>query len=351
MNAQIENNKQFLTDLFGGPFRGHGLIVRHQPVAESPFGDFLVSDRPVRDWLPWARENYAAQLKLLEATGHDAVPFLYLAATTGNFAAGFGAPIHQFEGSNAAAAPGVFSAEEADRLPQPDLWRMPTVVRWFELGRAIQETLGRDVPFNVPDIQSPFDIAAIAWSKEDLFLNMVENPDAVKRLTAKALVMVQQFLRAAIKEFPQLNICHCPQVWIPPRLGIALSEDEAGSMSAEMFEEFCLPSLRELSREFGGLFVHCCAKADHQYTSFRKIPNLRGLNRIFQYPPGHQPAFETLGDKVVFMQAWQPEEKVHEYLDAAPPGTRFLFNLDPQPTLDDARRLVDRLRQRCPRIG
>lgn len=102
MKAQIESNKQFLTDLFSGPFRGHGLIVRHQPVAESPFGDFLVSDRPpVTDWLSWARENYAVQLKLLEATGHDAVPFLYLTATTGNFAAGFGAKIHQFEGSNA----------------------------------------------------------------------------------------------------------------------------------------------------------------------------------------------------------------------------------------------------------
>jgi hypothetical protein len=167
MTTQIERNKQFLTDLFSGPFRGHGLIVRHQPVAESPFGDFLVSDRPGTDWLLWARENYAAQLKLLEVTGHDAVPFLYLTATIGNFAAGFGAKIHKFEGSNAAASPGVFSAEEADRLPQPDIWRMPTVVRWFEMGRAIQETLGRDVPFNVPDIQSPFDIAAIAWSKED----------------------------------------------------------------------------------------------------------------------------------------------------------------------------------------
>lgn len=108
-----------------------------------------------------------------------------------------------------------------------------------------------------------------------MFFNRVENPVAVKRLTAKTLVMVQQFLRDAIKEFPQLNVCHCPLVWIPSQLGIALSEDEAGSMSAEMFEEFFLPSLLELSREFGGMMIHCCAKADHQYASFRKIPNLR----------------------------------------------------------------------------
>ena len=32
MNAQIESNKRFLTGLFADPFRGHGLIVRHQPV-------------------------------------------------------------------------------------------------------------------------------------------------------------------------------------------------------------------------------------------------------------------------------------------------------------------------------
>lgn len=351
MNEIITRNKQFLCDLFVGPFRGHGIIIRHPTVAESPLGDFHVSDRPVTEWLPWARENYAAQLKLLEGTGHDAVPFLYLAGTTGNFAAGFGCRICQFEGSNAAALPCVFSAEEADRLPQPDIWNMPTVVRWFELGRAIQDALGRDVPFSVPDIQSPFDIAAIVWNKEDLFAAMIENPEAVKRLTAKALALVQQFLRAAIREFPQLNICHCPLVWIPSYLGVALSEDEAGSMSAEMFEEFCLPSLIELSREFGGLFMHCCAKADHQYPSFRKIPNLRGLNRVFQYPPGHRPAFEMFGGQTVFMQAWMPEEKVYEYLADAPPGTRFLFQLDPQPTLDETYRLYERIRARCPRVG
>ena len=64
---------------------------------------------------------------------------------------------------------------------------------------------------------------------------------------------------------PECNLVHCPSYWAPPELGCSLSEDEAGCMSTRMFEEFCLPGLVDLAERFGGMFVHCCADADHQH--------------------------------------------------------------------------------------
>jgi hypothetical protein len=114
-----------------------------------------------------------------------------------------------------------------------------------------------------------------------------------------------------------------------------------------MFEDFCLPTLVDLSETYGGLFVHCCATADHQYESFRKIPNLRGMNRVFQ-APGPRPAIETFAGETVHMVAWTDEEGVYDLLDMALPKTRFLFNMPAQP-LDESKRTYDRLRERCPR--
>jgi hypothetical protein len=177
---------------------------------------------------------------------------------------------------------------------------------------------------------------------------MITEPDAVRRLVDKCQQLLINFFDHFLREVGEANLCHCPVAWAPPELGVWLSEDEAGSMSTEMFEAFCLPNLIDLSERYGGLFVHCCATADHQYQSFAKIPNLRGLNRVFQ-APGPRPAIETFSKDTVLMVAWTPEDRVVEMLDMALPETRFLFNMPAQP-LDEARRTYDRLRERCPRL-
>lgn len=348
MTGRIEKNRQFTYDLFAGPFRGHGLVMTPElPTYPERLGDFSTSDRPLNEWIPWAEMRFAKQLEWHEALDDDSVPHIHLQTHTGVFAAAFGCEIHEFEGSNAAARPLVFSVEEADRLPMPDLNAAP-LARVFEFNRTMQERIGRDVPVTVPDIQSPFDVAALIWNKEDLYLAMVENPEPVRRLVDKCHKLVKDFLLEFKRQFPECNLCHCPSIWTPPELGCSLSEDEVGCMSVRMFESFCLPHLIDLSETFGGMFMHCCANADLHYKSFTKIPKLRGLNRVFQYPPGPRPAIEAFSGTTVLAMAWLGEEGFQELLDLALPETRYLFNAF-VPTLEQARPLLDRLRARCPR--
>jgi len=335
-------------DLFAGAFRGHAVII--DPVwPGNERGDFLCSDRPVTEWIPWVSARYEAMTKQTEAIQDDSVPYATLNTNTGLFAAAFGCKLHVFEdmNTNACALPAIETAREADALPEPDPEKAPTLVRFMEMARVVRDRLGPDVPIGVPDIQSPFDIAALVWKKENLMVALYEEPEAVKRLVAKCHRLVEKFLRTFKREFPNGNLCHCPVAWAPPELGMWLSEDEAGSLSTEMFEEFCLPSLVDLSRTFGGLFMHCCATADHQYASFRKIPNLRGLNRVFQ-APGPRPAIAAFSGRTVLMQAWLTEENVREFLSMAQPNTRFLFNLSSMKA-EEAKPVVERLRQACGR--
>ena len=347
MASTIARNRRFLTDLFAGPFPGHGIIMDPQPVARPWPDDPALPDRPVADWVPWVVQTYEEQLEVHQALDDDRVPYVKIPTGTEIFAAAFGCPVHLFEDSNPAALPLVSTAAEADRLPQPDL-NAPTLARIFELGHLVRERVGPEVPMGVPDIQSPFDIAALIWHKEDFFVALVEEPDAVMRLGGKCQRLLTEFLKEFQRQFPECNLCHCPYAWAPPELGCWLSEDEAGCLSVPMFERFCLPVLTQMSETFGGLFVHCCATADHQYASFRKIPRLRGLNRVFQ-APGPRPAIDAFSGETVLMMAWVAEETVNQMLDMAHSNTRFLFNMPGQP-LDEAKRTYERLRARCPRV-
>ncbi len=323
---QYGRERDYFTDLFAGRFRGHAITMDPEIAPyDWSAGDPAISSLPVKEWVGLIVEKYEGRVKWHDGVGDDAVPYANLFTGTEIFASAFGSPAHVDDYSPPCALPLVTTAAEADRLPTPNLSSRP-LERIFELGHLVRERLGPDVPIGVPDIQSPLDIAALVWRKEDLFVATYEEPDAVKRLTGKCRDLLRSFLSEFKAQFPNCCLCHCPYAWAPAELGCWLSEDEVGMMSPAMFEEFVLPSLTELSRDFGGIFMHCCATADHQYPMFNAIPNLRGINRVFQ-APGPRPAIEAFSGRTVLMMAWLDEQAVYDLLDMALPDTRFVFNM------------------------
>ena len=349
MIERIERNRRRLRALYEA--RGPRYALIFEPLCSprgGDLGDFTLSRKPVRLWLPWYVKYYEESLRASAALDDDGVPFVNLNTNTGVFAAAFGCPLHAYQesGANACARPIVTSPAAADRLALPTL-AAPTLQRVLELGQLLQRELGPDVPISVPDLQSPFDIANLVWNKADLLLAMLDAPDAVKALIEKAHQLLTAFLREFARLFPQGNFCHCPHMWVPPEYGCHVSEDEIGIISPEMFDEFVLPSLQRLSAEFGGLWLHCCADADHQYPGFARIPNLRGLNRKFIRGPRR--CIEMFSATALFSMGWTPEAELLDLLDIALPATRFLFNLSGFRSVEEARPVYDRLRARMPR--
>ncbi len=341
MDSRIERNKQFLTDLFTRRRNGMALIASgHRPWHLSPGDVSVVTDRPVSDWLAFYEADYASRVELSESVDDDAVPYVALTGTTGFFAAAFGCPFHSYEhGSIPVARPIVTSADQADALAQPTLDDGP-IPRYFELVDRLVERLGPNVPLSVPDVQSPFGIAAIVWRKEDFLVAMIEQPQAVQRLTAKAYELLASFIDQLKRRAPNVNLCHCPYAWAPPEMGVWLSEDEIGAFNTQMFREFCLPWLAKLSDRFGGLFMHCCASAGHQYEAWRDIPRLHAINpAIFEAGPA--PLIDTMPEKV-FMYGCQTEETMMRVVDVAHEQTGLLFEVGGQ--RDEIRRTLERLR-------
>ncbi|MCK4376556.1 MAG: hypothetical protein KAX19_14565, partial [Candidatus Brocadiae bacterium] len=130
-------------------------------------------------------------------------------------------------------------------------------------------------------------------------------------------------------------------------VGITLSEDEVGAVNEEMFEEFFLPELVELSDRYGGIGMHCCADARHQWANFLKVPNLRLLNLI-QSVEEVRSAYEFFAPHVPQMHSWFGEGPAWTWPEQFPEGARVAMEGTAN-SRDEALELSDRLWTACGR--
>ena len=331
MNTPFRKNSDFLRKLYRKETSERPAFLAVPailPIFQWEDGDYTLSQRPVERWVPWVVEHYRRQVEWQEKLGDDAVPFAKLLTGTQLFAAAFGCPVHQFSDTNPCALPLVQSAAEADEIEEPDLWNCRGLMRVFELARLVQRELGPDVFLGPCDLQSGFDTASLIWDKSQMYCSLAdpEESEAVVRLAAKCARLFKKFLLALRKEFPRMSPCHCPDAWAPPEMGPWVSNDECGVVNPSVFENILLPELVDLSETFGGLGMHCCAAAEHQFEAFQKIPNFYAFNRC-KAQRGFTPILERLAGPggPTHVLCWISEEEILELRAKAPPETRFIF--------------------------
>ena len=244
---------------------------------------YYAPDVPPRPWpwpdnekerIEWGLRHYEGMVKAHEVIQDDQLPFLSAYTGTEIFAEAFGCKVHYPDDNMPFALPQIHSAEEVASLRRPSL-SAPSLERPMRIAREMRKTYP-DALLNLPDIQSPFDIAALIWAKEDFYPALIEEPEAVEDLCGMIEEVLVSFLEAWFAEFGTDYIAHYPDIFM--RKGMTLSEDEAGAISPAMFRQFCLPTLERLSDHFGGISVHCCADSERQWDNFAKIPNLHLLN-------------------------------------------------------------------------
>lgn len=196
------------------------------------------------------------------------------------FASAFGCPIECFDYQLPASRP-LLAGEQAPaqamqlRPPAVDAGMLGDILemtRWFE-----QETAGR-YPIAVTDLQSPMDNAYLIWNSCDFMVAMYTHKAAVHRLLRLCTDLLIDFVKTMRAQVSSFIPVHFPPVHLPDGQGIALSEDTLAVLSPELFQEFALPYLNEVSEEFGGVFIHSCGNIEHQLSGMRRIRGLRGVN-------------------------------------------------------------------------
>ena len=282
----------------------------------------------VQERVEWAWRTYEIQAEKAGWVDDDRVPYLSNVTGTEIFAEAFGCHVQRPDDTNPFAIPFVHTPAEADALRVPDV-STSSLAYLFDIADELRRRGGADVPLKPVDIQSPMDIVALIWDKVDLYIAMVESPEAVRTLAAKVRGVFVAFMDEWFRRYGTEYIAHYPDYFMSG--GITLSEDEIGVVSCGMFDEFFRDELVRLSKHFGGIGIHCCADAGHQWRNLKCIPGLRLLNLV--KPPTRkpqdyiEPAYPFFGRDVVQMHGgFTPPGPPETWPDWFPPDCRVVFD-------------------------
>lgn len=287
-------------------------------------------------------QAYQRALKRIRMVNDDAVPYLDMLTGTEIFAEAFGCSVVRLADTMPFAQPLIDDAGEVSRLRAPELSRS-SLSYLFDMADELRRR-APDALIRMVDIQSPMDIAALIWNKTACFMAMADNPEAVLELSEKVYTLLTAFLDEWFRRYGHNFVAHYPDYYMPQ--GITLSEDEAGSVNAEMFETLFLPELQRLSDRYGGLGMHCCADARHQWPRFRKIRGLRLLQ--LASPPQRTPQEYLIPSYAFFEKTcalwkeWSPSGAMETWPDQWPRNARVVLDITAK-DVNEAARLADQL--------
>lgn len=342
MDEQIEQRKQRWINFLDNPAAGHVFLINYAPDNETPP---LPWRELKQERIEWAWRQYERHLARLAWLRDDSLPYLCVRTGTEIFAEAFGCPVHFPDDNMPFALPLVHSAAEAAKLKTPELSRS-SLAYLFDMADELRHRAGPDALLQIVDMQSPMDIAALIWDKATFYPALIEAPEAVLELADKVKQLLTAFLDEWFTRYGRDFIAHYPTYYMP--VGITLSEDEVGAVSRRVFDNLFLPELTVLSARYGGIGIHCCAHAKHQWSGFKRIPGLRLLNL-------NQPDTVLRESYTVFADI--PQMPIGDEADAAwlrparyPAGSRVVVQATAD-TRDAALTLADQLWAACGRAA
>jgi len=200
----------------------------------------------------------------------------------GPVASAFGVDYIWKEGQAPAVRPPLQTVKEA-------LNYATTAVSESAIGRgAIQmidyflDKTGGRVPMSFTDTQSPLNIAGNVVEMSSFFLEMFDNPEAVKAFLLRLAELLAEFTRDQIERigeavvWPGHGYASCRSFE-----GLGMSNDNALMISGDQYLEFAGPAFELLAESFAGAAFHSCGDWSDRAGKIRTMRGLRMVDGAF----------------------------------------------------------------------
>lgn len=258
--------------------RQHLFLINYLPdncISPSPWPEKRV------ERMDAALQAYERELARSAWLQDDTIPCLNFTTGTEIFAEAFGCPVHRPDDNMPYARPLISSATEVAKIKVPEL-STSSLAYLFESMDALRQRAGNEAVVRMIDLQSPMDVTALIWDKNDFYIALIEEPEAVHELADKVTALMMAFLDEWFARYGNEFIAHYPNYYMP--YGVTLSVDEIGVISEGQFIEYFKPEISALANRYGRIGIHSCAHARHQWGQLLAIPQLRVLNLVQPEP-------------------------------------------------------------------
>jgi len=234
-------------------------------------------------------------------------------------------------------------------------WQDPWIQRVMALYQAVLQLAGwDDFLVGVPAILPGNDILAAVLGGDEFLINLLDRPEWMRQ----SIIQVAENQIAAIKHCQALASTHAfpygnagwMTFWAPEPY-MATQSDVSCMLSAEMFDEFILPELDLLGREFGGMWYHLDgSKALQHLPRLLSLPYLRVIQYVPEpFVPWNGPEwidlYRTIQQAGKIVHVTVEAKDVEPLVRALDPG---LLCLD---TWCDSAREAEELLGRCDAVG
>lgn len=155
--------------------------------------------------------------------------------------------------------PAAETIEEALDLTPPD--ENPDIAPAVAMFQEVKRRTGRnDLCFKTPDFQGVLNTAALVVKQDELLMAMYAEPDKVHRFLQRLCDANIAYIRTLLAKAGRLDGNIWPYLWLPHTVGVTTTEDMMPLLSPELYKEFGIPYLKQVSDAFGGVFIHCCGE-------------------------------------------------------------------------------------------
>jgi hypothetical protein len=110
---------------------------------------------------------------------------------------------------------------------------------------------------------------------------MYDAPEAVHHLlnmVTEHIIAVYRYFRDT---FEGTQMVSWPNYYMPRDFGVGMTEDLMPLVPPELYEQFALPHVNRIAREFGGIWIHYCGRFKPHWPTVRKFRNLRGIDSMY----------------------------------------------------------------------
>lgn len=280
-----------------------------------------------------ARQKFKLALEHESRLGYDLIPAYKTVIGTPALASAFGGAWHVDDNRKFWIEPIINNTEDVYglKLPPP---MSGLVKKSIDNYRYAVADINGYVPPRLLDMQGPLGTASMMWRQEDFILAMYDNPEAVHHLLSLVTDYIISVFHYYRNEFPDAEMICWPPMHMPQQYGVGITEDFTELMSPDLYREFGLPYVNRIADEFGGVFIHCCARFKQHWDVFDEIHNLRGLDTMFPFADPAEVA-KRFPDIAHMVQLFNParekmfgskKDAVVEFIcEQVPEQTRLIF--------------------------
>lgn len=270
-------------------------------------------------------------------------------------AAAFGAK-YVWKDGQAPATPSIFAdVEEA-------LACDPVPIETTDIGREqlayieyfLDKTRGR-LPMSLSDVQSPLNIVSEMIPTTELFMDILDDPDAYSELARRAGRMKSDFLvkqRDMIGDalvLPGHGFASSKKL-----IGLGQSADTSIMINNSLFDEVESPLMAEMGEPFGGTFYHSCGNWGKKVPVVLQISNLVGADGAFSSETDPSPntpedfgaAFAGTGKILNARAVGDPDTVVDTVKRLWHPGLKLIINTYCK-TPEEQQEAYDRIHEIC----